>query len=602
MTLRCLLLSAALVGVACQPAQSPEKGPTNAPVAEDRAGFPHGMVAAANPYAAQAGADILRAGGSAVDAAVAVQAVLGLVEPQSSGLGGGAFLVLHDPETEETWTYDGRETAPSVATSALFLGEDGAPLRYFDGIASGRSTGVPGAVAMLGMAHGDYGRLPWADTLDPALSLAEDGFVVSPRMADLVERMGQFVLPRDDNARAYFFVDGDPSQPLPAGFVRDNPAYADTLRALQADPRALLSGPIAQAIIDKTREAPLPGALSLEDMANYQPVKKPALCSTYRDYRLCSAPPPSSGGVGVQSILRTLEPFDMAALGPGLEGWHRFIEASQLAYADRDRYVGDPDFVRVPVEAMLDRDYLATRSVLIRPDAKMAAYAAGDLGPAGEDATAEVPGTSHFTVVDADGLVVSMTTTIEAPFGSQRMVGGFMLNNELTDFSFRPTDDTGRPVANRVEGGKRPRSSMAPHIVFDADGDLAFTTGSPGGNAILAYTAKSIVGLIDWDLSVREAIELPNVIARNGRVRLEAKDIPEEDTDEVQRAGPAEEFGMDAALVDGLEAMGHEVVRSRGEISGLHIIRVRPDGTLEGGADPRREGEAVLVEATASDD
>lgn len=562
---------------------------------------PTGMVAAANPYAAQAGADILRAGGSAVDAAVAVQAVLGLVEPQSSGLGGGAFMVLHDPKTNQTWTYDGRETAPAAATSALFLDEAGEPLRYFDGIASGRSTGVPGVVAMLGMAHKDHGKLEWSDTLTSAIDLAEEGFVVSPRMADLVARMGRFVLPRDDNARNYFFVDGDPAQPLPAGFVRDNPAYADTLRAIQADPRALLTGPIAQSIIDKTREAPLPGTMTLDDMANYQPIKKPALCSTYRDYRLCSAPPPSSGGVGVQAILGMLEPFDMSGVGPTIEGWHYFIEASQLAYADRDRYVGDPDFVSVPVNAMLDKGYLAGRSGLIKPMAALANYNAGDLGDAGLDATAEVPGTSHFTIMDRDGLIVSMTTTVEAPFGSQRMVGGFMLNNELTDFSFSPTDDMGRPVANRVQPGKRPRSSMAPHIVFAPDGELAFTTGSPGGNAILAYTAKSIVGLVDWDLSAQQAIELPNVIARNGTVRMEAKDLPEEDTDEVQRAGPAQEFGMSSDIIDGLEAMGHDIVRSRGEISGLHIIRRLPNGTFEGGADPRREGIVIRVEAEAEE-
>lgn len=554
------------------------------------------MVAAANPYAAEAGAEILRAGGSAVDAAVAVQAVLGLVEPQSSGLGGGAFLVLHDPETGETWTYDGRETAPSGATSALFLDDAGQPLRYFDGIASGRSTGVPGAVAMLGMAHEEYGRLDWADTLDPAITLAEDGFTVSPRMADLVARMGQLVLPRDDNARAYFFVDGDKDRPIPAGFTRDNPAYAETLRALQANPRALLEGPIAQSIIDKTREAPLPGTLTLDDMANYQPLKKPALCSSYREYRLCSAPPPSSGGVGVQAILGMLEGFDMTRAGNSVEGWHYFIEASQLAYADRDRYVGDPDFVTVPVDDMLDRGYLAARSGLIKPNAALANYPAGRISDAGLDATAEVPGTSHFTIVDGDGLIVSMTTTVEAPFGSQRMVGGFMLNNELTDFSFKPMDDQGRSIANRVEAGKRPRSSMAPHIVFAPDGELAFTTGSPGGNAILAYTAKSIVGIIDWDLSAQAAIELPNVIARNGAVRLEARDLPEEDTDEVQRAGPAQEFGLSSEIVEGIEAMGHDVVRSRGEISGLHIIRRLPDGTLEGGADPRREGIVIAVD------
>lgn len=554
-----------------------------------------GMVAAANPYAAQAGADILRAGGSAVDAAVAVQAVLGLVEPQSSGLGGGAFMVLHDPKTGQTLTYDGRETAPNAATDGLFLGEDGEPLRYFDGIASGLSTGAPGAVAMLGVAHEDHGRLPWSDTLTSAIDLAEEGFIVSPRMAGLVERMGKLVLARDDNARNYFFVDGDPSRPIPEGFKRDNPAYADTLRAIQDNPRALLEGPIAQSIVDKTRELPRPGLLSLADMAAYQPVRKEALCSTYRDYRLCSAPPPSSGGVGVQAIVGLLESFDMTEIGPTVEGWHLFIEASQLAYADRDQYVGDPDFVSVPVEAMLDKGYLSDRAELIKRDAALVEYSAGDLGEAGLDATAEVPGTSHFTIVDADGLVVSMTTTVEAPFGSQRMVGGFMLNNELTDFSFRSVDDAGRLVANRVQPGKRPRSSMAPHIVFAPDGQLAFTTGSPGGNAILAYTAKSIVGIIDWGLSPQAAIELPNVIARNGRVRLEAQDLPMEETDEVQRAGPAQEFGLSSDIIDGLEALGHEVVRSRGEISGLHIIALGPDGTLIGAADPRREGEAIGV-------
>ncbi|MEL6687040.1 MAG: gamma-glutamyltransferase family protein [Pseudomonadota bacterium] len=590
-----LLLSSLLMGGSLSACQSPDTTyeDETADVAMPASG--PGMVAAANPYAVEAGAEILRGGGSAVDAAVAVQAVLGLVEPQSSGLGGGAFLVLHDPETQKTWTYDGRETAPAAATSALFLDENGDPVRYFDGIASGRSTGAPGAMAMLGMAHADYGKLAWADTLNSAVTLADEGFIVSPRMASLVARMGRFVLPRDDNARAYFFVDGNPEEPIPEGFLRDNPAYADTLRALQADPRALLTGPIAQAIVDKTREEPRPGALSLEDLANYQPVKKEALCSSYRDYRLCAAPPPSSGGVGVQAILGTLESFDMAAMGPSVEGWHTFIEASQLAYTDRDQYVADSAFVDVPVEAMLDDDYLSQRANLIQPDQALSTYEAGDLGEAGADATAEVPGTSHFTIVDSDGLIVSMTTTVEAPFGSQRMVNGFMLNNQLTDFSFRPVDSEGRPIANRVEPGKRPRSSMAPHIVFAPDGSLAFTTGSPGGNAILAYTAKSIVGIIDWGLSVQGAIELPNVIARNGSVRLEAKDLPDEDTDEVQRAGPAKEFGLESEIIEGLEAKGHKVVRSRGEISGLHIIQRQADGTLVGGADPRREGTVVTV-------
>lgn len=590
-----LFFSAALGALSLAACQS-SLDPQSEPLETDTAQYDVGMVAAANPYATEAGAEILRQGGSAVDAAVAVQAVLGLVEPQSSGLGGGAFLVLHDPNTEETWTYDGRETAPSAATSALFLDDDGEPLRYFDGIASGRSTGVPGAVAMLGVAHQDYGKLAWSDTLQSAIQLADEGFVVSPRMASLVARMGQYVLPRDADARAYFFVDGDPARPIPEGFTRDNPAYADTLRAIADNPRALLEGPIAENIIAKTQDAPLPGSMTLADMAAYQPVKKPALCSTYRDYRLCSAPPPSSGGVGVQSILGALEPLDMAALGPSVQGWHAFIEASFLGYADRDRYVADPDFVTVPVAAMLDKDYLRSRSAMISNEEALGDYKAGDLLPMGEDATREVPGTSHFTIVDKDGLIVSMTTTVEAPFGSQRMTNGFMLNNQLTDFSFRPTDDEARAIANRVEPGKRPRSSMGPHIVFDNNGALAFTTGSPGGNAILAYVAKSIVGIIDWDLSPQEAIELPNVIARNGSVRLEAQNIPVEQTDEVQRAGPAEEFGMDSATIEGLEALGHDIVRSRGEISGLHIIARGDDGSLIGGADPRREGTVITVQ------
>ena len=591
---RALFLSSALLLAACG---APDRGPDAAfeAAATEPAGYGTAMVAAANPLATEAGAEVLRAGGSAVDAAVAVQAVLGLVEPQSSGLGGGAFLILHDPSTDQTFAYDGRETAPAAATPELFLGEDGEPLRYFDAIASGRSTGAPGAIAMLGMAHEDYGQLDWESLFEPAIELAEDGFVVSPRMADLVKRMGAFVLAEDPEARDYFFIDGDKTRPIGAGFRRDNPAYAATLRAIQQNPRALLEGPIARAIVAKTQAGPRPGLLSVDDLARYQPVRHEALCSTYRSYRLCSAPPPSSGGVGVQAILGALEPLEMSATGPDtVLGWHRFIEASQLGYADRDRYVGDAAFVDVPVEAMLDKDYLAGRSAMISEDAALGEYSAGDLGPAGLDSTREVPGTSHFTVVDADGLVVSMTTTVEAPFGSQRMVGGFMLNNQLTDFAFRPVDADGAPAANRVQPGKRPRSSMAPHIVFAPDGELAFTTGSPGGNAILAYTAKSVVGMVDWGLSPQAAIELPNVIARNGRVRLEAKGLPEEETDEPQRAGPAQEFGMDPELVDGLEALGHEVVRSRGEISGLHIIAVR-NGELVGGADPRREGTVAVV-------
>ena len=556
-----------------------------------------GMVASANPHATRAGLEILAAGGSAVDAAIAVQAMLGLVEPQSSGLAGGAFMMVYDPKAAKVWAYDGRETAPAGTTADMFQDpETGKPLRYFSGIASGRSTGAPGAMAMLHLAHTDYGRMDWGPQMAPAIQTAEDGFNVSPRMASLVARFGQYVIKNDVDARGYFFLED--GSPIPEGFLRDNKPYAETLRALQANPRAMLEGPIAEAIIAKTRLDPLPGTLTLADMAAYEPLKKEAVCSTYRAHLVCGARPPASGGIAVQATLGILENFDMAAKGPSLDGWHHFIEASFLAYADRDMFVADEDFVDVPTAAMLHKPYLKSRAQLITSDATIKDIKAGN--PAGftrgADATPNSPGTSHFTVVDSTGLTVSMTTTVEAAFGSQRMTNGFMLNNQLTDFSFRSVDENGVAIANAPAPGKRPRSSMSPHIVFNPDGELLFTSGSPGGNSIIAYTAKSIVGMIDWGLSPQEAIELPNVIARNGRVRLEAKGLKDEVTDEPIRTGPAAEFGMAPDIVAGLEALGHEVVRSKGEISGLHIIYRNADGTLTGGADPRREGTAEEVQ------
>lgn len=568
-----------------------------------------GMVAAANPLASEAGARVLREGGSAVDAAIAVQAVLGLVEPQSSGLGGGAFMLVYDAKRGQVWNYNGRETAPADITPELFLGEDGEPLRYFDGIASGRSTGVPGAVVMLSRAHEDYGKLEWGAQFDEAIALAENGFEVSPRMASMVARMSKFVLGRQEAARKYFFQ-ADGKTPIGEGYLRDNPEYAESLRLIAENPRALLEGPLAEKIIAAVQEEPLPGTLSLADMAAYQPKKTEALCSPYRGHMICGAPPPASGGIAVQSILGVLETFDMAAMGPNsgagesgadtsnrwAEGWHHFIEASFLGYADRTQYVADDDFVDVPVAAMLDKAYLKSRAALIKPDSAIENVSAGD--PAGFargiDATPDSPGTSHFTIVDKDGLTVSMTTTVEAPFGSQRMAGGFMLNNQLTDFSFRTVDKDGVKIANAPEPRKRPRSSMSPTIVFSPEGEFMFTTGSPGGNSIIAYTVKTIVGVIDWGLTPQQAIELPNVIARRGRVRLEAKGLRDEETDEVQRTGPAAEFGMDEGLVKDLEARGHQVRRSKGEISGLHIIYRTPEGELIGGADPRREGTVAI--------
>lgn len=554
-----------------------------------------GMVAAANPLASRAGVEILEAGGSAIDAAIAIQAMLGLVEPQSSGLGGGAFMVVYDPKTAKVWSYNGREKAPSAASPDMFLNpQTKQPIPYRNGIASGVSTGVPGVITMLQKAHQDYGLLDWGVQFEPAIKTAENGFKVSPRMANITARMGGFALNKDKNAKDYFFLD-DGNKTIPVGFLRDNPQYANTLRALQKNPRALLEGPIAQEILRVTHRPPFPGSLTLDDMKNYQAKKTEALCSTYRSNIICGAQPPSSGPVAVQSILGVLENFDMKKLGMTSEGWHIFSEASFLAYADRDKYIGDPDFITVDADSLIDKEYLRSRADLIRNDIAMKNVTAGNPNALvrGKDSTPDNPSTSHFTVVDKDGLVVSMTTTVEAAFGSQRMAAGFILNNQLTDFSFQPRDSDGLLVANAVGPNKRPRSSMAPVIVFNPEGEFLFTSGSPGGSSIIAYTAKTIVGILDWGLSPQDAIELPNVIARNGRVAVEAKGLKDEISGEIDRGSPAEEFGLPESLIKGLESRGHKVRRSKGEFSGIHIIYRDEDGTLMGGADPRREGVAL---------
>ncbi len=589
-----LFLTTAILLAGCKGVESPPAADDSAAPKIAATPAPKtGMVAAANPLATQAGLKVLRDGGSAVDAAIAVQATLGLVEPQSSGLGGGAFMVVYDPKAAKVWAYDGREEAPSGAAAEMFLdAETGRPRSYFQRTGSGQATGTPGAIVMLHMAHQDYGNLDWGAQLAGSIKLAEEGFRVSPRMAGMVTRMAPYILKNDPEARAYFFTDD--GEPLPEGFLRDNQPYADTLRAIAENPRALLEGDIARDIIAKVAAEPFPGTLTLADMAAYQPRKTEALCTPYRAHTVCGAQPPASGGIAVQSILGTLENFDMSAAGNSAEGWHLFAEASFLAYADRDKYVADTNFVEVPVAAMLDKAYLKSRADLIRPNAVIADVKAGD--PAGflqgQDATPDTPGTSHFTIVDKDGLTVSMTTTIEGPFGSQRMVRGFLLNNELTDFSAYEKDSDGVLIANRVAPRKRPRSSMSPAIVFDRDGEFLFTTGSPGGNSIIAYTAKTIVGILDWDLSPQEAIELPNVIARNGTLRMEAQNLRDAETDELDRGAGAKEFGLAEDIVSALEGLGHKVRRSGGETSGLHIIYRQADGSLIGGADPRREGTA----------
>jgi gamma-glutamyltranspeptidase/glutathione hydrolase len=547
-----------------------------APTAPEAAGKPAAAhaagVAAANPIAVEAGLGILRAGGSAVDAAVAVQAALGLVEPQSSGLGGGAFLLHYDTQSRRVTAYDGRETAPAGATPDMFLDARGEPLPYAEAVTSGRATGVPGAVAMLGLAHERHGKLPWSQLFDGVARTADEGFVVPKRLARFAgSNFRQATLP---DARALFGrADGGSVQ---AGETLRNPAYAATLRTLAArGPRALLEPPLAAEIVARTHAEPLPGTLTATDFAAYRPREDAPLCRPYRIYVVCVPPPPSSG-VSLLQMLAILERTDIAARGPSdAQGWFLFAEASRLMYADRDRYVADPAFVDVPVEGLLDPAYVAGRASLI-------GERAGAPPPAGEppgrsaalsrvDATVEAAGTSHFVVVDAEGDVVSMTTTVESLFGSGRAVGGFFLNNQLTDFSFRSIED-GRPVANAVAPGKRPRSSMSPVIVLDRDGRVMAALGSPGGSAILAYNAKTIVGLVDWGLPLQRAIELPNLIARGKDFFGEAAKFP-------------------PGVLAGLAERGVEVKPGRGEESGLHGVVLRAGGAPEGGADPRREGQ-----------
>lgn len=543
-----------------------------------------GMVAAANPLAVEAGLEVLRQGGSALDAAVAVQSVLGLVEPQSSGLGGGAFLLHYDAATQTVTAFDGRETAPQGASAQMFLGADGKTLPYLDAVNSGRSVGVPGAMVMLGMAHAEFGNLPWADNFAPGIALAEAGFAVSPRLAGYLSQAAKRVkLDQNAKARAYFFMpDG---APLPAGFVRTNADYANTLRALMANPRALLEGQLAADIVAAAQLPPLAGTLSLGDLSAYQPRKSEAVCRPYKVWQICSAPPPSSGGMAMNAIMGVLAHFNFSDAGAAdPKNWHLFIDAQRLAYADRDYYVADDGFVPVPIEGLLNPAYLKARAALMSPDQAVISAQAGkpedvfsaqELREWGRDNTAEVPGTSHFSIVDGAGNAVSMTTTVESVFGSKRFTNGFLLNNQLTDFARFPYDEAGKPLANAPAPGKRPRSSMSPTLVLNEDGGFVMATGSPGGNSIIGYVAKTLVGVLDWGLTPQQAIDLPNVVARGDVTRVE---------------GPR----ADPALVPALIAMGHQIRETQGENSGLHMIMRTADGELIGGADPRREGVALV--------
>jgi gamma-glutamyltranspeptidase/glutathione hydrolase len=535
----------------------------------------HDMVAAANPLAAEAGREMLRRGGGAIDAAIAAQLVLNLVEPQSSGIGGGAFLLYWSEREARVESYDGRETAPAAARPDRFLGPTGSPLDLVDAMIGGRSVGVPGTLRMLALAHRQHGRLPWAQLFEPAIHLAEDGFAVSPRLHEMLAK--EPYLGRFEPARSYFF--GPDGGPKPVGARLSNPALASTLRAIaERGPDAFYTGAIAADLVTAVTHAPVsPGDLSLADLADYRAKERPPACGRYRRYRICSMGPPSSGGSTVLEILGLLQRFDLQRLKPmSADGVHLFAEAARLAYADRDRYLADGDFVSVPLAGLIDRHYLGLRSRLIDPRqdhgrAEPGSPPASHASLWRDGDSLDLPSTSHLAVVDAAGDAVSMTTTIEHEFGSRLMVDGFLLNNELTDFSFRPEVD-GRPVANRVEPGKRPRSSMAPTLVFDPDGKLLLAIGSPGGPEIINYVALVLIGVLDWGLDVQAAIDLVHVSNRNGDTDIEAT--------------PAGD-----ALAQELRGRGHAVARRELE-SGLQGI-MRTKRGLEGGADPRREGVAL---------
>ena len=547
-------------------------------------------VAAANPLATDAGYQILLAGGSAIDAAIAVQMVLTLVEPQSSGIGGGAFVLHHDGKKVEA--YDGREAAPLAATDKLFLDAQGKPLPFMDGVVSGLSVGVPGTLTVLEMAHKEHGKLPWATLMQPAIQLAEQGFKLSPHLHRGL--MAETYLMNDPVAATYFY--DAQGKPFPIGHVLKNPELAAVMRDIaKRGSQALKDGPVAEALVKKVRQHPTrPGSMTLQDLANYKAKKREPLCfdhavqSSGKTYQLCGFPPPSSGTLAIGQMLGILNntPAGKMQLEQGLPSadWlHFYTEAARLAFADRGQFVADPDFVQAPGgdwRTLWNPNYLKERSSLIGAQSMKVAQPGN---PAGTKAAfAPMPaqeeyGTSHISVIDKYGNAVAMTTTIEAVFGSRNMVnsgqgrhGGFLLNNELTDFSYAPTDAQGLPIANRVEGGKRPRSSMSPTLVFEKDsGKLKMTGGSPGGAVIIHYTGKLLIGTLQWGLNTQQAINLPNFSSLNGPTILEEKRFPE-------------------STIKALQSKGHDV-RETPLPSGLQAIEVTPTGFF-GGADPRREG------------
>ena len=528
------------------------------------------MAVAAHPLASEAAAAMLENGGSAVDAAIAAQMMLGVVEPQSSGIGGGGFLLYHDAKSGYSIAYDGRETAPAAAKASLFLNDDREARPFLEAIQGGLSVGTPGVLHMLWQAHQAYGVLPWKQLFAPAIRVAEEGFPLPSRLhanAEMVEHIRAF------SGTAALYLDGH-GKAKPEGAFITNQALADTLRVIAKDGIVpFYQGTIGQNIVETVQQSPMnPGLLRMEDLAMYRSVARPLVCGMYRAYRVCGMPPPSSGGLTVLQALGILEAFDMASLAPdSAQSVHLIAEALRLAFADRNASIGDTDFVPVPMEAMLERAYLRKRARLIRHDKAINAVVSG-ISHSSITQGVEPPSTTHVSIVDAEGNAVSFTSSIEYAFGSGMLVDGFLLNNQLTDFSFVPEVD-GVPVANRVQPWKRPRSSMSPTFVFDAQGKLVFVIGSPGGARIIPYVLQTLIGVLDWGMDMQEAINQPRFLSIGKAVELERGTSLE-------------------ALEAPLLAMGH-TVKVVDLPSGLHGIEVRDDGTLLGAADPRRDGIAV---------